>query len=330
MNLDDRIRQSIERHTASPGHDAIPQGLLGRARRRIALTVAGGTLAVAAVAGGGALLAGSLSDMRPKPNATPTIESPRPEPTPVPSAERAFVSEFLEARKAGSGAEEFLSETAAEHYAASGFVLPPLYGDESREVRFGEASIDHLRAMDDGTHAVLLRVQVIYLGDSPVCPVTERLVVGRGTDADGMERDLVVLSAERVERGWEAAPLSRLSAQELACGFMDARLAATGAESPSGAETFLSDRAAEQYSSGEGGLELYPDEAHAGFWWIVLAEEVPDGVRVVITLNNTGQPDAVYEELVISTTSSGEFRVEIASGRRITCEEAQGSPEYCP
>jgi hypothetical protein len=328
MSLEDRIRDSIDRRTQAVGSSAgVPEGLLRRVRRRIAATVALSLIGVVAVAGGGFAVVRSLQpNPKPVPGATHTVSpSPTPSEAPSPGSEAAvaqLVNSFMALRKAGLPPDTHRADQArkemvqflapnADSYYSNGSTFPALYGGEGQETKFGDVSIDgivHIESPTPSEWAVFVRIQVIYLGDSAPCPVTEQLVLGAGTDVDGQPHDLMVLSAGHVSEGWNAAPtavvLSSLAAQEFACAFVAARL------SGAGAEPYLSAGATAAYAAGDGGLRLYPPQpSQWGFWWIVQAEETDGAARVLITLNNTGGPDAIYEELTVGRWTDGKVKV---------------------
>jgi hypothetical protein len=452
MSLDDRIRQSIDRHAPPPAQlDTLPEGLLQRARRRIALTVALAVAIVASMVGGGAaLVAGIDRDREQVPAETPSpsqTSSPADPDAPLDSqSARELVTAFLRARvdppETGVGAYEMLSEDAgnrdygvrlrlypssadldwtgfeveevrkvaagayeadvriAETYVGSLDVSPSTrtfrervsvgpgraYGDvgsarlvtggtltdtpsESRgdpvwflydfliarasgvgaswlspggaadygggglrldsteEIRLEGLVVSGLEPLGDDRYDAVLRLSEAFPGDSPVCPHTEavRIEPPGGSDL----REWLVTDAALVDRGWTVAPLDGAAARELACDFLTARV------NGEGAEDFLGAGAMEQYQQGEGGLTLYPpnDQVHWGFWWVLGAEAVDGGFEVLVTLNNTGQPDAIYEELLIGPGPDYEGGPDspalVLSARRLPCEEAS-DPQYCP
>jgi hypothetical protein len=440
MNLDDRIRKSIDLHTADPGRtDAVPEGLLRRARRRIALTVAVATFAVVSVAGGGFLLVNSLQNDDPhRPAQTPSVQ---PSPSPgtsapqsaeelvdrfmrsrleletlesphaseflseaaarlydehanglwlyspalevvwesfevvslepegdasravveihelytgplgetdrtltetltvgpgrdtngtesdflvlsaeaqVPTASRVqqvwFLHDFFLARASGRGAEDFLSPTGSAAYEAGTEPLR-LYADSETDMT------DHLvstfEPVGDDAYEAVIRLSHVYLGDSPLCPHTEILRVEAGPGgADGW----TISDASAPADGWRYGRLDSQAGGQLTCAFVTARV--NGA----GAEDYLGAAAMEQYEQGEGGLSLYPpdEQSHWGFWWLQEAEETSDGVRVLLTLNNTGMPDAIYEELIIGGAAGDPL---VVSARRVPCVEVSS---FCP
>ena len=124
MNLEDRIRQAIDGETGDPSVERMPEGLLRRARRRVAMTVAGGVLSLILLAGGSwALVANLTGGREPQPADTPTAPaSPGPSATDEAGAVREVVDSFMfvrihpEEAGDGPGAYGYLSEALTEKF----------------------------------------------------------------------------------------------------------------------------------------------------------------------------------------------------------------------
>jgi hypothetical protein len=265
MNLDDRIRQSIERHTADPGPlDAIPEGLLRRARRRIALTVAGAVLSVAVLGGGSFLLVRSFGGPpAPEPGDSPTL----PEATATQAEVREFVADFMAHRRikgpngedplapnAPSGAEEFLSAEAKATYEEGqqqgGFQLGPYPAGPGEGWDY---EIESLLRVSAGSFEVIARVDKSWeQGDRATH--REILSIGSGTRYDGTAAPLIIRSVVLEHDGRTLTGIEAFMDD-----FMQARVAG------SGAEAFLSPEAEQDYAGrrdgfrGEGAV-LYGNE----------------------------------------------------------------------
>ncbi len=326
MSLDDRIRQSIERNTAAPGHDPIPEGLLHRARRRIALTVVGSLVSLAVLGGGGLALVRSLDrpEIREPGGPTTVVPSETPsEPTLTPE-ERAinrFVTDFMEARRAGSGAEAFLSPEAQQDYVGrqSGFVGEGavLYGDEERPLDGFEIQAPH--QVEGGSYEVLVWTLRHEIGDTPWCPFSETLLV----DPDANGGDPLVVSSVENTAGTVGTPVTRRAAEGFGCVFMDAR---QRREDLSG---FLSPEAQQQLESGEAGLSAYPEFVNG--WWIAYSELAEDGEVIVILGRQDGEaPDySTLEEIRVGPGADANGQPHpavVRSVRPVECDFTTETP----
>lgn len=221
---------------------------------------------------------------------------PSPEPSPPPATKeeqvREFVSGFMAARLAGSGAEDFLSAEAKRQYdghESDLYLYKPTsnpYWAEFEILRYAEA--------DANSYDLLVRVveEEYSRPGVPIGSFTETLFVGPGTTHDGIPKNLVIRGAERNQY------LTEEEVSAFIADFMDRRF---GGE---GAEPFLSAEASDQYAEGAEQLSLYAPDGFVwtGFDMTVQAADANSyqvTVHIDVESNDTGEQDSVTEELFV-------------------------------
>lgn len=258
--LEDRLRESIRRHADQVELEgSVPEPMLRRAHRRMALTVGlACAIVVAAVGGGWALVVGMEPD-RPRPG-DPTA-SPSPTPTSEEEAMLAGVREFMDARMTANApefhADDLVTGEAERKYKeehANGAFLyspaPELEWDTWETLRVDDLG-DRWEAQVDVTE--------LYSGP---------LVIDRGNTRTFQETltlrrfpesaQFLVIDVERQPPGDLGQRVWRLH------DFLLARAAGRGAE------LYLADSTDAVYRFG--GLDLYPNgESPASFGELVLS-----------------------------------------------------------
>jgi hypothetical protein len=218
----------------------------------------------------------------------------------------AFVSDYLQARVAASGAEAFLSTAAERTYREEQEGLT-LYGGE-RGVYGGFDIYTHPREAEDGWSIVVL----VKWPDRPNendRVVAETLQLGRGLDVDGQSQPLLVLSVSRdrqTEEEVESQPPSPDAAdlppldqvEDFVQQFMEAR----SLPSASLLHDLMSSQAKRDYESGRGGLSLNAPEGGSLQYEIVDIEPVGNDrfqAHILVTHRRGSTKTTVLESVLV-------------------------------
>lgn len=313
--MERELRELLERKGAEvrPGFE-IPPGILRRARRRRVRTAVLTAVVAGALGLGGffvarAALDGSLAE---SPPAQPAGEGRLTEDEVL-----QFVTDFMERRINGAGAEALLSEEAKDHYDAhvAGLYLykptsSPYYGD------FEFLRVEPIRA---GYWVVVRVAEELYPAPGvAVSSFVETLVVGSGTIHERTQGNLVILSAARDN---VVTFPTQHEARDLVSAFMERRF--TGRR----AEPFLSPNAQGQYDAGAERLSLYQPSAEPewrGYEIISVTPAEADQyeVTVVITVEypSTTEGDTITEVLILgpgANVQGFEARLVVREAMRI-------------
>ncbi|MEX2457843.1 MAG: hypothetical protein WD770_02535 [Actinomycetota bacterium] len=251
--LEDRLRESIRRHADRVELEpTVPESMLRRARRRIALTVGlACAIVVSAVGGGWALVAGIDRDREHRPAQTPT--PPAPSPVSEEDAVRAAVREFMDARMSASApdhrAEAMVNEDAETKYLSrhpNGVFLyspaPELEWDTWETLRLEEAG-ERWEAQVEVTERYS---GPLAIGGEDTRTFGETLTLRPAGGAELEIAEFMVIDVERRPPADLRHPVWRLH------DFLLARAAGRGAE------PYLAPTGAASYETGDG-LHLYPE-----------------------------------------------------------------------
>jgi hypothetical protein len=225
----------------------------------------------------------------------------------APRRVRNFVEAFMEARAMGSASliKTFLSARTWNQFRAgeNGLSLygptdePAFLGLDHEVVSVGEQEhLGHYGAEVDVIHRFAGREDVV---------LTESLSIGPGRSYGGDDLPLVVRGASVI---FPEPGSTEGEAKDLVAAFLDDRLAG------SGAERFLTEVAAQQYASHEGGLYLYGEEHDPGLGWnyagggVVSVQAVDANsfeVVVALSLERDGDHRTIHETLFVGPEEIG-------------------------